>query len=138
MTIDAEAKPKTKPQPKTATFIFIGDPNDNGAASRAPRDEDDEGVPAAEIYGHRFPKGKAVDVRLDAMIGDTHRTVVSKLRGNRHFFEGTEDELKAAKAAGEVSFKAQPKKVPVLVKNIGVRGLKQAGDKKPADDGDDE
>jgi hypothetical protein len=146
MTLETELTgPKTraaKPAPATTRFIFIGDPNDNGAASRAKPSDDDAGdFVGAKLYGIAFPKGKAVEVRLDRTCGPEVSTlVVTKLRGNPHFFEGTEDELKAAKAAGEVVIKPAPKKVPVRTRDIGVRGLKQPEGAKPAaaDDGDDD
>lgn len=142
MTTDTETTPRKalKTVPVTAKFIFIGDPTDNGAASRAPQtidnEGDDPGFVGADLYGFKFPKGKAVEVPLNATIGDTDTPIVRKLRGNRHFFEGTEDELKAAKAAGEVVVKKAPEKKPVYVKNIGVRGLDKAAPK--PDDGDDD
>ena len=127
----------------SAKFIFIGDPNDSGSASRAPQiidnEENDDAFVGCHMYGIKFPKGKAVDVPLNARIGDSTTLIVNKLRGNSHFFEGDEAELKAAKSAGEVVIKKAPKKVPVLVKHLGVRGLKQAeGVTKSNDDGDDE
>ena len=128
MTTDTDIKQqqhKPKPAPATTRFIFIGDPKDNGAGSRAPRDEDANEFAGVEMYGIRFPKGKAVEVRLDRKIADTDRLTADKLRGNTHFFEGTEDELKTAKSNGEIVIKPAPKKVQSLVRNMGVRGVKQ-------------
>lgn len=144
--IEPTSKRGAKAPVATAKFIFIGDPNDNGAASRAPQtidnEGDEQGFIGCAIYGMRFPKGKAVEVPLNAMIADTDTPIVRKLRGNRHFFEGTEDELKAARSAGEVKVKVAPKKEPVLIKNLGVRGLKQAAETarntQNTSDGDDD
>ena len=111
-------------EPTTTKFIFIGDPNDGGAGSRAIDEDDDDGFRGMKIYGLTFPKGKAVEVRFDAKIGGTGMSVVDKLRGNTHFFEGTESEFKSA---GIAIKKAKPK-TPRLVKNIGVRGVDVAGD----------
>lgn len=113
---------KQKPALATAQFIFIGDPNDNGRGSRAPRFEDDEEVgTASKMFGIRFPLGKAVSVPLDARIGTSPTLVVDKLRANTHFFEGSEAEFIAAKAAGEIKVRPAPKKVARLVKYAGMR-----------------
>lgn len=144
--IEPTTKRGAKVPAVTAKFIFIGDPNDNGAASRAPQtidnEGDDPGFVGCEIYGIKFPKGNAVEVPLNAVIADTDTPIVRKLRGNRHFFEGTEDELKAARSAGEVKVKPAPKKEPVYIKNLGVRGLKQSAETakntQTTSDGDDD
>lgn len=114
---------KPKPEaPPVATFIFIGDPKDSGRGSRAPRDDDDTDTGSVcKLYGFKFPLGKAVDVPIDAKIGPLSVIlVVDKLRGNSHFFEGTEAELKAAKASGELVFTKAPPKVKMLVKHLGL------------------
>ena len=112
-----------KPVRETTQFIFIGDPNDNGKGSRAPRDDDEEdnGVPMTAMYGFKFPLGKPVAVPLDAKIGTSSMMICEKLRGNSHFFEGTEAELSAAKAAGEIVIKKAKPKAPVLVRFHGMR-----------------
>ena len=134
-----QPKPKAKPVPASALFIFIGDPKDNGAGNRAPSDDDDGPFLGSKVYGFTFPKGKAVPVPLNAKIGNTPMLVVEKLRGNSHFFEGTEAEFKAARDEGEIVFTKAPKKVPVRTQDVGVRGLEQpAGIKPSADDGDDD
>lgn len=113
---------KAKPVPSTAQFIFIGDPNDNGRGSRAPRFEDDEDTTTAcKLYEIRFPLGKSVAVPLEAKIGTSSMLIVDKLRGNSHFFEGTEAEFQAAKAAGEIKVRPAPKKAARMVKYYGMR-----------------
>jgi hypothetical protein len=111
-----------KPVRETAKFTFIGDLKDSGRGSRAPRDDDDEDTgTVCNLYGFKFPIGKAVSVPLDATIGTSATTVAEKLRGNSHFFEGDEAELKAAKDAGQiVVVKARPK-TPVLTRFHGMR-----------------
>jgi hypothetical protein len=115
-------KAKAKPEVETTKFIFIGDLKDSGRGSRAPRDDDDmETGTSCNLYGYKFPIGRAVAVPLDAKIGTSSMLIVDKLRGNSHFFEGEEAELKAAKDAGQIAVvKARPK-TPVLVKYAGMR-----------------
>lgn len=112
-----------KPVRETTQFIFIGDPNDNGKGSRAPRDDDEEdnGVPMCPMYGFKFPIGKPVAVPVDAKIGTSSMLIVDKLRGNTHFFEGTEAELAAAKSAGEIVIKKARPKSPILTRFHGMR-----------------
>jgi hypothetical protein len=111
-----------KPVRETTKFIFVGDLKDGGRGSRAPRDDDDVDTgTVCDLYGYKFPLGRAVAVPLDAKIGTSNMMVIDKLRGNSHFFEGDEAELKAAKDAGQiVVVKARPK-TPVLIRYQGMR-----------------
>lgn len=113
---------RAKPAVAATQFIFVGDPNDNGRGSRAPRfDDDDDTDTACKIYGIRFPLGKAVSIPLEARIGTSSMLIVDKLRGNNHFFEGSEAEFQAAKASGQIKVKPAPKKTPQLVRYAGMR-----------------
>lgn len=132
-----ERAPKVKPVPATVKFVYIGDPNDNGAGSRAFEDDDDD-FRGIKLYGIKFPKGKAVDVRQDAVIAGTEISIVAKLQGNSHFFEGTEAEFAAAVKAGEIKRRKAPEKPVILVKNLGVRGMVQPDGIKTSSDGDDD
>lgn len=133
----SETELKTR-KPNTVKFIFMGDPTDNGAGSRVIDHDDENEFRGAVRYGMRFPKGKAVEVPVDAKIGpESHITIVSKLRGNNHYFEGDEAEFKAAKDAGRIKFKKAPEKTPVLVKEMGVM-RKRPKTSSSASDGDDD
>ena len=134
-----ERPAKAKAEPTTARFVFIGDPKDSGRGSRARFDDDDEDTGThCKLYGFKFPLGKAVTVPLDARIGITSMSVVDKLRGNSHFFEGDEEALKAAKASGALKIVKAPEKTPVLIKFKGMRLKRVPGSKamEPAGDED--
>ena len=134
MTTDVQDRPILKANGQTVKFIFIGDPNDNGAGSHASKEDDDTDFRGSKRYGFTFPKGKAIEVPVNAKIGDTQMSVVEKLRNHSHYFEGSEEAFAAAKKSGAIQFRKAPPKRARLIKNIGVRGLDHGGTVQADDD----